>query len=665
MKTTNRLLAILVLFCLASGSILAQVDELTPMFINYGIVGQKKTQENSAAKLTAVNDTLDLPFVDDFSYAGPYPDASKWINSNSVFVNNGFGLHPKTIGVATFDGLDKNGYPINLLTSIGSWPSDTLLSKPFYLDSTKVLPSDSVYLSFYFESMGFGGDPPEPGDVLMLDLYNPTTGTWPATGTATYTITRPSNNTRYDTKFTRVMMPIKNPQYFKKGFQFRIRNKSTRNGSIDLWHVDNVYLGKNRSVTDTVLKDVAMVYEAKTLLKVYSAMPFKQYAGATSMSDTTGIFVRNNDTSQLGINITGYMEIYDNQNNLVYSQTNGSGDIFPYYNNGYCNVASIAQPQYTYVYNNGNPFTDSTSYLVKHYIKTSAFDANKQNDTILFRQVFNNYFAYDDGTAEAGYQVRAYDGEEAVQYDFAAPDTLQAIDICFNPVAGWDCNNSGGATSPASVLNLTFGLRVWNDNGGQPGSVLYHDSLLQPVYSSNIRYPFYRFKLNPPLLLSGPSTPGTTVPYYFGVKQDECNPINIGFDRNTNSQTKIYYNPQDGFGWHNSSFPGSLMIRPILGDSIRAIDGIREPVLKPGPRFSELSFFPNPANDICTFNAGPGNEHKSYQVQFCNTLGNVVLSEQMRSQQSVSTLQLENGFYVIRILQDGKIVAVRKIIISH
>ena len=38
-------------------------------------------------------DSIDLPFIDDFSYAGPYPDPNLWLD-NRVFINNSMGFSP-------------------------------------------------------------------------------------------------------------------------------------------------------------------------------------------------------------------------------------------------------------------------------------------------------------------------------------------------------------------------------------------------------------------------------------------------------------------------------------------------------------------------------------------------------------------------------------------
>jgi hypothetical protein len=58
------------------------------------------------------SDTLNLPFIDDFSNAKvyPYPDPKLWTDKY-VYVNTTYPVNPISIGVATFDGLDPNGMP--------------------------------------------------------------------------------------------------------------------------------------------------------------------------------------------------------------------------------------------------------------------------------------------------------------------------------------------------------------------------------------------------------------------------------------------------------------------------------------------------------------------------------------------------------------------------
>ena len=122
--------------------------------------------EKHHSQLRAITDTVQLPFIDDFSYSlfapdHKYPDQNLWMDRD-VYVNTTYPVLPPTIGVATFDGLNEFGVPYD--TSgvpqsdiFDSNPADSLTSLPIHLET--VTPDDSVYLSFFYEKMGIGDFP--------------------------------------------------------------------------------------------------------------------------------------------------------------------------------------------------------------------------------------------------------------------------------------------------------------------------------------------------------------------------------------------------------------------------------------------------------------------------------------------------------------------------
>lgn len=85
----------------------------------------------SASGSTADSAVL-LPFFDDFTYEGPYPDPDLWAD-RSVFVNNTYAFYPPTYGVATFDAMDSEG-ALYRHGGLGvSFSADTLTSRPIRL----------------------------------------------------------------------------------------------------------------------------------------------------------------------------------------------------------------------------------------------------------------------------------------------------------------------------------------------------------------------------------------------------------------------------------------------------------------------------------------------------------------------------------------------------
>jgi len=628
----------------------AQKDTLVPLSFNPILTTQNVNSPSNERAFTVSGDTLELPFIDDFSALGPYPDVNKWMPvSKSVFVNRSYGRNPPTLGVATFDGLKSNGYPYKPLVNSGASNADTLTSKFIRLDSitfppVAITPADSVYFSFNYQPKGFGHAPLNT-HTLLLDFYNPTTQSW----STVLTLTRTGNSAK-DSVFTRVMIPIKDANYFKKQFQFRFRNKNTACGSVNHWHIDNIYLGKDRGKTDTSSTDLAYVYQAQTLLNKYTSMPYNQYTGASQMATNSYLTIRNND--RFTTNFTGFMKVSDNIGTTVLYDTTGSDNAFPFATNGYVSNpdiidflnSTVSTDISNFSYNNGNPLSDSITYFVKHYMRTSAGDKIKANDTVVYEQKFHNYFSYDDGTAELAWGLQGtFGAESAVQFSMANPDTLRAIDIFFNPVS-----------NITSISSLTFGLRVWNDGGGVPGSSLYDDngsSTRNPVFLDWGHNVFVRYYLNYPLIMSA----GT---FYVGMKQDDQQILNVGFDQNTNTQNKLFYNTTGT--WANSSYKGSLMIRPIFGDSLWAATGVKSVTEKTQTAF----IYPNPAtNEIKVFVNNANNE--TINIEIMDAMGKVVLHKNNCSTSSISVSELEAGFYFTRVYSNNKLISTNKLIISR
>jgi hypothetical protein len=192
----------------------------------------------------------------------------------------------------------------------------------------------------------------------------------------------------------------------------------------------------------------------RSILKTYESMPWKQFRQVflSEMGPWITIHYQNNDT--IIRNVTRNFEIHDVfKNTLAYAFSAGATNIDPDEKVDY-------KANLLYTFNSDN--IDSALFLVKSYLTTDFFD-RKENDTIIYYQVFGNYFAFDDGTAESGYGINGLGSRNAmVAYRFSSvmPDTLRAVQICFNDSYG----NSN---------QRAFNLMVWADNNGVPGTVIY------------------------------------------------------------------------------------------------------------------------------------------------------------------------------------------------
>ncbi len=502
-------------------------------------------------------DTVELPFRDDFSDSYIQPKTSLW-SDRFAFINNDYPVFPVTAGVATLDALSYDGteYP-----GAGTIPyiADYLTSKPVNLDYPA---GDSIYLSFFYQPKG-NGEIPDSRDSLCLDFYRPGSNTWKRTWAIPGDSLRP---------FKRVMIPVTDTAYLKKGFRFRFFNYASQaentdypdlRANVDHWNIDYVYLDRGRRISDTVLRDVTFVNPLSSLLKDYESIPWKHLPTAYNTQRTAFIpaIIMNHDS--ITRNVTKALEITDLNSGFTYKATPVANDIA-----AGDSVNYLYTYDYPFDFGNGN----SASFRIKTIIRTDIFDY-KPNDTLRYVQVFGNYYAYDDGTAEAGYGLRGQgtkNSSVAVKFESFIPDSIRAIDMYFNKVI--DSLN----------LKYYFYLCVWDDNNGKPGNLLYTKTGEKVQYSGSLNH-FVRYSLDYPVPVSGP--------FYVGWTKTVDKVSNIGIDLNRNHKNRNFYNT--GNGWVNSQFAASLMIRPVLGASPLTGTG---PVLNPPLEDENFSVYPVPAD---------------------------------------------------------------------
>jgi hypothetical protein len=610
----------------------AQV-QLHPLSGNINLVRASKS--NASNKKTTSVFTLDtLPFFDDFSYAtkSPYPTHKHWLDSG-VYVNNGFPIAPVSIGVATFDGLNKKGYPYNILAPLGSsLNADTLTSRQINIQKKGVFtysPADSIYFSFYYQAEG-RGDAPELLDELMLEFYKPNQKIWKKVwGKSGY------NPSATDTSFKRVMLPVIDTAYFDSLFQFRFINKATLSGSLDNWHIDYVYLNKNRTKHDTIIEDVTFGYMSTPFLKNYSTMPFQQFV-AGEMSTNIHTYIRNNSLNTK--TKTYKFDIFPKTGGAsLFNYTGGTNPITPFEPNGWHANPSDFNPTFSYTF---PTLTDSTFFKIIHVVNAVP-DNVKQNDTLVQIQKLTNYYAYDDGTAEQGYYLNTYGAKTAVRFTLNAADTIKALNIYFDPIV-----------DGMAITGSPFRIMIWADGGSGPSStIIYKDSVMYPEYIEGGYNLFPKYKLTSCLQLNA----GT---YYFGIQQSSNKGLNIGFDRNTNHMDALYYDI--GSGWTQSAIPGSIMINPVLG--------CYEPPIVIGVRELEknnvISIFPNPAQNTIYVKSNLTKLENAH-VEIYNTMGQTILSERYVYNNDIDISLLPNGIYFVSIKGAEQTVSPKKLIISR
>lgn len=640
MKKKFTLPVFMSLLLLQSLCIKAQ-EQVVPLRANLQLMSApaKNTHSSRTASLS-LTDTL--PFFEDFSYSpqSPYPSANHWIDSN-VFINHTFPIAPPSIGVATFDGLNKKGYPYNPgAAGNSSGAADKLTSRPINLQKKGTYvyqPSDSIYLSFYYQARGRSDNFPEPNDSLALDFYKPNQKKW-----HTVWSVKGYNPTAADSLFHLVMMPIKDTAYFDSLFQFRFRNNATLSGSNDFWHIDYIYINKGRTRVDTVIEDLNFGYMASPFLKNYYTMPYRQFM-RSELGSKFNNYPRNNYTS--GQNIFYNYELY-NKNNVLIDNYLGGNNNQPSSYSGVSNTwtAHVTPPINSAVF--PTSFTDSTSFTVLHRLGistgTNTSDYYRTNDTLIQTLKLSTYYAYDDGTAENGYYLNVYGAKKALRYTINVADTLRAMRIYFDPIV-----------DVPVIKASSFRMMVWNDGGSGPGTLLYRDSAMYPKYLQGDYNLMPTYKLTSCLLLN----PGT---YYFGIQQVGNKGLNVGLDMNNNHSNALYYDI--GNGWVQSVIKASLMINPMLGCYYPQTPvGIHEYDNRVA---NTISVYPNPAQNSIRI-ATNGIMVENGKLSILSSIGQTVHSASFRSSDEIDISSLPNGIYFVHLSCEELNASPQKLIITR
>ena len=624
------------LLCFAT-SVYSQQEHLVPLGNNPVI--RKYITENPMilqSKAAAITDTIDLPIVDDFSTTQVYPDAAIW-SDNYVFVNSQFARNMITVGVATFDGLDEYGNPYDNSFSSAQGGCDTLtshfiklLTRPQSMGGGQFTLADSITLSFYFQKKGWG-DAPDSADSLVVDFFNGTTWSrqWFSKGTI---------SSGQDTSFTRVQIRVTNAQFLTDAFRFRFRTYGSRTGSLDHWHLDYVkfYKAFNQfsGQMDTTIVDVAMTRPAESLMKEYTAVPWEHFTSLSSfdqqqlLRDSATIYYRVNDIvpSDVGFN----NRIYNFQGSYVAGFGADNGNIFPARPNN--QFLTYTLPVDSIFPNTPSLLPDTNYFTVKNYFSNgNAFGGLKSNDTVTYVQEFMNYYSFDDGTAEVGYDlINAPNGKIAMKFDILKPDTLRAVRINF-------------VQQGADVSAKFFTIKVWSSLN--PETLIYQEVSQRPVYVDQING-FANYVLDQIVPVSG------TI--YIGFQQILGDGLHLGFDRNTTSNSRMFYNI--GSGWVPSSLAtGSFMIRAVMGDSILFV-GLPE---KAGT--ASFSMFPNPAEGFVRFN--PEAAVWAREIILFDEQGRKVFTGDFKEQFDISSYS--PGIYFVCLRDAQGTVAQRRLVISR
>jgi hypothetical protein len=564
-----------------------------------------------------------LPFFDDFSrYSLPtddpdIPDGWQRWEDTSAYLNTHLPTSPPTIGVATLDGLRGNGYPYDFTNEFAQGAADTLTSLP--IDLSPFSQDDDVYLFFFYQRGGLGNNPDEE-DSLVVEFFSPFGDgqwfqVWSAQG-------GPSG------AFEQAFIQVEAPEFFLDGFRFRFRNYATLSGAFDHWHIDYVVMRQGIDPDNFDFDEVAMQFPNYSFIQPYSAMPWTHYIASPGSYMRESFNARQRNLGPTENIVTGYSVGYEGAEQNFPDQ-----DFNTFGNADQEIVRTIGLGDFTF-----DPSVNDTCAVfdVKVYINPT--DLNLQNDTAYFSQVFSNYYAYDDGSAERAYAVTSNGASVAVKFRAEVPDTLLGLIIHWLPHG-------------VDVTNQSFLLRAWGESNGLPGSELAENFNSHfPRYYDEGYNLFSYYEYDEPIPVTGNFFVGWTQPTAIG--------LNVGNDKSTNTNPeRLFYRLGFGQSWFQSEIEGSVMIRPVF----RA--GKNDPWTGLTELDSEeMTLYPNPFEDEFHI---IWNRDTDAEYQLLDMHGRLVLSGRWSGSGAhlIQAQGLAPGVYLMRVTEDAGASVVHQLVV--
>jgi hypothetical protein len=571
--------------------------------------------KQSVAKTNRQESVLNLPFFDDF--LGNAINANLWENSGAT-ITNGVAVHPVSRGVATLDSYNAQGEAYNLSSPLATGFSDTLTSKP--IDLSTFSPSDSIYLSFFWQAQGLG-EQPDLEDFIRLEAKR-INGTW-------QTIWQKNGDALPNPNFEQVTLPINQTEFLHGSFQFRFLRYGKISGNFDVWHIDYVYLNNNRTATNLTYPDIATTQVTGSYLKNYTSMPAKHFFESSNPSQ----FLNDKITFTLN-NLDATFRVLTYQCKVLDSITNTQVATLPI--TELSANAPLIFPTDTYQLQVSPqvpvlPIT-TTKAILKTQLEVNTSDNNtnippidfRRNDTISLRTVLDDYYAYDDGEAEYVAGINQRLGRIAVKFPIAQESQLTDIDIAFVPFI-------------KDLRSQTFVLSVWKTIGGRNQEVLFQRSV-------QVKYPnkpngFVRFSVDSFQVVKAIDT------IYVGIQQTTDDLLAIGFDANHDNGSQIFFNTS-GIWEQDANIRGSLMIRPVFKKDI--VNSIDDEKLE-----DEFVIYPNPAENSIQIQSPKA----SIKHIWLTDLQGRVQNSTWQSDEKKLNFQLPKGMYIVSMeTQQGKIV---------
>ncbi|QIL77519.1 T9SS type A sorting domain-containing protein [Hymenobacter sp. HDW8] len=561
-----------------------------------------------------------LPLFDDFAPQGEgLPKPLFWEPGGGTLVNNRFPVAPPSRGVVTFDGLSATGQPYGSSSAYND--TDTLTSQP--IDLSGLTAASGVYLSFFWQSGSIVGPPkantgsqPVRLELEMLD----NTGLWQQVWVQLSTGAR--------TNFQQQLVAVDQARYLHSAFQFRWRATGNLANTRDAWSLDYILLNRGRSATDNSYRDIAISAPLTSLLRRFAAMPIEQFNAnaASELNSNTLTTINNFDVgpAPTPITWTGTLQVLPSGPRATFLTGNKS--------------LSARQQQDVIagdVRISPLPNTPEAKRIT-HRIAIQTNETNPltlSNDTISRITELADYYAYDDGSAEATVSLPALSTGPAsylaYRFDLNRPDRVRSVRIYPSPTGVsrvitmnvWDQDPLTNLPTAEPKASQTFTIPA-----SLPAGQAFVDiAFSQPVNVTGTFYVGY-----------GQASLGFFIP--FGIDLNSTVPEGYLLTNAANAWTATSTTPA-----------GAPLIRPVMAGSI--ITATSNPLLA-----ASISVYPNPSAGLVRV------EGRYLRVTVLDAVGRTIW-EKADVQTGQSELDLRNlpsGVYMARfLLPQGEVVTKR------
>ena len=552
--------------------------------------GARAATSTAAQRTTA----LALPFFDDFTTPlEGLPDATRWLGATTTYpsqganirylggggyVSNRLAVNPLTRGTLTLDGLRSSGLPYSPSQATAYGQTDTLTSQT--IDLSGLSAGSNVYLSFAWQAGSVVGAPNSSTSSapvsLTLELLD-NTGSWQTAWSY--------SSQGATTRFRQQILAINQAAYFHNAFQFRFRASGSRTINTDLFGLDYIYLNSNRAANDTTFQDIATSRGLGSPLRTYTSMPVWQYAAAASSGTSPLNPALTTTLNSLTASLTTPTPV--NWRGTVRELTSGGAATATWLSGGRPIVAAARQELVQ-----GDATTaplavaGTAARRFRYQLALLTNETNPltlPNDTISRDLELSTYYAYDDGTAEAGIGIPASNTNPtsylALGFTTSQDDYVRSVRVA--PVF----NNIPLAAGGENNENRPITVAVWADNNGKPANTplaTATTTLTNPLPSGQT---FVEVTFATPVAVKGR--------FYVGYSQVSNGRFLLyGYDLNNQlPANSLFLNTQGttiADPWTAQSLAGTLMLRPVMNQTVLATRG--QQALS-----AAFTLYPNPA----------------------------------------------------------------------